>query len=562
MTSDRADKQVIDTHTRTQATTIPGGQNWPWVKTNEGGRAGYPNPFHSWKFQFHYQLVKHIFLFYSDTSVADDLDEANFKPDYEECEDASAPEKPKKKKLHPCQCCEKRLANLKKHCLNEHLPFFIIPYTACWSCKIQCVIENRLTYHRQHAQCSGKVFSESGINMWCQAMSSLLLVLADLHACEQVHDLSSVLERCDMSVSNSMITEQDRKLLRAYDTYLGEKHVEFNFQPINCVASLTHWRILVALISNLSVGKEYIKNFLPPGDRPQAVDSHFHLDVISRELSIPSIPFQGVLDFHKSDYDILGAVANCVYPLEWPSKQSMDMYSNDPRLFFSFGVHPHKSKDVTDNTLNHLSELLALPKVVAVGECGLDYSGRPETEEKKQQQELFRQQLLMAKSKDLPVIIHCRDFGNNTDACADTIEIMKPILPVSHPIHRHCFNGTTEEKDFWMENFPNTKFGFTSMIIQMARPSHLNVITELPWNHILLETDSPYLPPRSYHYPLCARRRQFKRNVVGTPGMLGPIAARVAQLRECSIDEVWRRTTTNAAVFYGMFWTITNGLWC
>ena len=228
------------------------------------------------------------------------------------------------------------------------------------------------------------------------------------------------------------------------------------------------------------------------------------------------------------------------------------MYSNDPHPFFSFGAHPHKSKDVTDNILHHLSKLLALPKVVAVEECGRDYSGRPQTEEKKQQQN-FRQQLLMAKSKYLPDIIHCRDFGNNTDACADAIEIMKPILPVSHPIHQHCFNGTTEEKDFWMENFPNTKFGFTSMIIQMARPSHLNVIIELPWNQILLETDSPYLPPHSYHYPLCARLCRFKRNVVGTPGMLGPIAARVAQLRECSNDEVWRRTSTNAAVFYGMF---------
>ena len=58
----------------------------------------------------------------------------------------------------------------------------------------------------------------------------------------------------------------------------------------------------------------------------------------------------------------------------------MDVYSSDHRPFFSFGVHVHKWKDMTNNTVQHL---LPLSNVVAVGECGLDYSGRPQTEQKK-----------------------------------------------------------------------------------------------------------------------------------------------------------------------------------
>ena len=166
-----------------------------------------------------------------------------------------------------------------------------------------------------------------------------------------------------------------------------------------------------------------------------------------------------------------------------------------------------------------MQELLAMPKVYAVGECGLDYSGNPELPEKILQQEIFHKQLSTVREKSMPVVLHFRDIESNDLACSDAIKIMTSVLPKQYPIHRHCFSGTKDEKDLWFQHFPNTKFGFTSTIPRRNQPSSLHqVISQLSWDQILLESDAPYLPPGVFFLPFAKKVQIWnKKDCGGNP---------------------------------------------
>ena len=129
------------------------------------------------------------------------------------------------------------------------------------------------------------------------------------------------------------MTPEDTKLLKAYDNFIQESYDNCSLHPVNCQASLTHWRVIILLISNLDSAKEYIRRFRPPtSDQLEVTDSHFHIEVIAGELSTPNISSQNIIDYNPSNYVIKGAVANFVYPMEWPSTPQLEAQSLDSRL--------------------------------------------------------------------------------------------------------------------------------------------------------------------------------------------------------------------------------------
>lgn len=153
-------------------------------------------------------------------------------------------------------------------------------------------------------------------------------------------------------------------------------------------------------------------------------------------------------------------------------------------VFVTIGYHPSEADIITEDLLLLLERQIKNRKVVGIGEIGLDYYYSKEN--KKSQLHLFEQQLILAEKYNLPVVIHSRD------ATFDTIQCLKKHS-VSGVIH--CFSGSVETAKEYI------KMGFVlgiGGVITFKNSNLREVISQLPMENIVLETDSPYLTPSPY----------------------------------------------------------------
>lgn len=190
-------------------------------------------------------------------------------------------------------------------------------------------------------------------------------------------------------------------------------------------------------------------------------------------------------------------------------------------VYGAIGFHPEELNDVNEESFAFLEEHLNDPKIVAVGEIGLDhhYEGIPRNKQRK----IFKKQLEIANKFKKPVIVHSRD------AIQDTYDIMSKY-PLKGVLH--CYSGSLEmAKEF-------TKLGYFLGIGGICTYNNakniIEVIENIPMAYILLETDSPYLTPVPF------------RGQTNTPSNIPIIAKKVAEIKNISLDEVVKDTTENA----------------
>lgn len=289
------------------------------------------------------------------------------------------------------------------------------------------------------------------------------------------------------------------------------------------------------------------------------IDSHCHLDFIFNKVgggSMTSWEHSANRLWHNY---FCGCVPNFVDP-----KVFMEGYEYyDPGwiqsqlrertvLGATYGCHPHYSEDFQDTIREKLVEMLndrQKHRLVAIGECGLDYL-RSEAEPEVQRK-VFLTQLELAKEYDVPVVIHCRS-GPNDDAEDDCLEVFKEAkISRFHNIHRHCFTGTWSVAEKWLDKFVNVYFGFTSLIAVWEKENKvelLEVLKQLPLTRILLETDAPFFRPRQYESVKTAKN--FDR--WSLPPMAVNVAFVIARVRNIDVNEVIRATTLNARQMYGL----------
>lgn len=190
-------------------------------------------------------------------------------------------------------------------------------------------------------------------------------------------------------------------------------------------------------------------------------------------------------------------------------------------IYACVGVHPHEAKKVEKNYLTKLEELAKSPKVIAIGEIGLDYYYG--SSEKDAQQRVFTEQVELAKSLNLPVVVHDRE------AHKDTADILKKVKPERGLMH--CYSGSLEmAQEFIKMNF---YFSFGGVITFKNAKRPKEVVAKLPSDRILLETDCPYMSPEPY---------RGKRN---DPTRIPIIAAQMATLRGVMLEEIERITYSN-----------------
>ncbi len=196
-------------------------------------------------------------------------------------------------------------------------------------------------------------------------------------------------------------------------------------------------------------------------------------------------------------------------------------------IFCSVGVHPHDSKDYNDSKLiEQLKSHATHPKVVALGETGLDYYYNNSDE--KAQIDCFSMHLNTGVELNLPVIIHTRDADSDTLSCLDQHPNTKGVF--------HCFSGSL---DFAKQGLDRGLYISFSGIITFKNASELReVVKFVPLDRILVETDSPFLAPIPH---------RGKRN---EPAFTQFVAKMVAELKEISLEEVAQATTKN---FFNLF---------
>jgi TatD DNase family protein len=213
------------------------------------------------------------------------------------------------------------------------------------------------------------------------------------------------------------------------------------------------------------------------------------------------------------------------------SAQAIELAAEHPGILYATaGVHPHHAAEYDEHTSAALAALLSDPRVVAVGECGLDYFR--DFAPRDAQLRAFRAQLELAVAAGKPVFLHERD------AHADFLATLAPLArDLTRGGVAHCFTGGPAGLDAYLEL--GLHIGVTGWVCDERRGAELRAaVPSIPLERLLLETDAPYLLPRDL-----APRPKHRRN---EPAFLPHVLARVAALMERTEDEVARAATANA----------------
>jgi TatD DNase family protein len=204
-------------------------------------------------------------------------------------------------------------------------------------------------------------------------------------------------------------------------------------------------------------------------------------------------------------------------------------------LWSTAGVHPHHASDYTAQSDALIRRLAAEGRVVAIGECGLDYFRNFSPRDA--QLAAFRSQLEIAAETGLPVFLHQRDAHD------DFVEVLEPMLPRLSRAVAHCFTGEHESLREYLAL--GLYIGVTGWICDERRGTHLKeIVTVVPDDRIMIETDAPYLLPRTIR-----PKPQTRRN---EPMHLPEVLRVVAEARGQTGQHVARITTGNAERFFGL----------
>ncbi|GAM16398.1 TatD family hydrolase [Mesobacillus selenatarsenatis] len=211
-------------------------------------------------------------------------------------------------------------------------------------------------------------------------------------------------------------------------------------------------------------------------------------------------------------------------------KKALELAESYDFLYASVGWHPVDAIDMTQDHLDWLKELAGHPKVVALGEMGLDYYW--DKSPKDIQKEVFRKQIRLAKEVNLPIIIH------NRDATADIVEILKEENAQEVGGIMHCFSGSVETALECIEMNFLISLGGPVTFKNAKKPKE--VAEAIPLDRLLVETDCPYLTPHPY---------RGKRN---EPAYVKLVAQQVAELKGLTLEEVAEETAKNAKKLFGI----------
>ena len=245
--------------------------------------------------------------------------------------------------------------------------------------------------------------------------------------------------------------------------------------------------------------------------------------------------------------DFVGGIADWCRPANYGSARAA--LESDPQVWGAFGCHPHFAKEYNLRVEQDILErFVHLPRVVAWGEMGLDYSTtKGRNPDKVRQRQVLHHQLAAALRHGKPIVIHGRE------AEEDLLKVMKRVVPRDHPIHRHCVTVPPKELEPFVRYFSEAKFGFTNALLRGGSFGRgiEETIASLPLHRILAETDAPYHPPPSWR-PSCTPWSRSRAAGCSHPGMVSEVVAAVARIKDIPLHEVAQRIYLNSAKLYDL----------
>ena len=211
---------------------------------------------------------------------------------------------------------------------------------------------------------------------------------------------------------------------------------------------------------------------------------------------------------------------------------ALELAARDPRVYATVGLHPHDARLLDDPGRSRLREWLGRPRVVAVGETGLDYHYLHSPREV--QRSVCAEQVALARELALPVSIHVRDDGQEAYEelleiwCSESAGAIEGVL--------HCY---THDLDFARRAVDAGLYVSFSGVVTFKNAGELREVARfLPLDRLLVETDSPFLSPEGW---------RGQRN---EPARVVEIGKRIAEVRDLPVEEVARATTANTQRLY------------
>ncbi|TXC84993.1 YchF/TatD family DNA exonuclease [Metabacillus litoralis] len=251
-------------------------------------------------------------------------------------------------------------------------------------------------------------------------------------------------------------------------------------------------------------------------------DTHAHLNAIQYEEDLEEV-IQRALSENVTHIVVVGFDRQTI-------TRAMELTNNYDMIYAAVGWHPVDAIDMTDEDLAWIKELSAHPKVVAIGEMGLDYHW--DKSPKDVQKDVFRKQIKLAKEVNLPIIIH------NRDATEDVVSILQEENASEVGGIMHCFTGSAEVAKQCLDMNFYISFGGPVTFKNAKKPKE--VAKEIPMDRLLIETDCPYLTPHPF---------RGKRN---EPSYVKYVAEQIAELREMNYEEFAQKTSDNARKVFGI----------
>jgi TatD DNase family protein len=254
-------------------------------------------------------------------------------------------------------------------------------------------------------------------------------------------------------------------------------------------------------------------------------DSHCHLDDRSYEKDRADV----IQRAQKADVVGIMIVGVDI----GSSRKAVGLAESHAGCYASVGVHPHDAKECSEDTLDKLQQLAQNPNVHAWGETGLDfnrmYSPQPD------QEKWFIRQLEIARALDLPLIFHERDSDGRF------LELLKAHTRPGMKNVIHCFSGSRAELEQYLEH--GLYIGITGILTIKARGAELrNLVTRIPAERILIETDAPYLTP-------APEKNRTRRN---EPAFVRSVLMKLADVRGERPEELAQITWENTCRLYGI----------
>ena len=258
------------------------------------------------------------------------------------------------------------------------------------------------------------------------------------------------------------------------------------------------------------------------------IDTHAHLDAPELAHDVDAVREQARAQ----------GVVHCVLPaVERSNWDSVRLLAHRHGDSYALGIHPLYTGRAQDEDLELLAHTLqqhrADPRLVAVGEIGLDYFVPGLDAER--QQRFYRAQLVLARRFDLPVILHVRRSADQLLKALRQVKVRGGIA--------HAFNGSLQQAQAFVAL--GFKLGFGGAVTYDRALQLRRLATELPLGSLVMETDSPDIPPH-WLYTTAAERAQGQPQGRNTPAELPRIAQVVADLRGMAVADLAQVTTANA----------------